>query len=111
MDRDNLIEGVEAYGKNSIHKEFSLTLHVTDEDGVEKLKAYPKCVVANAGPARKIENGAEEVAEFEVEISVTPDAYGEGLYEALVDELDDDTVADTWMTAFTPDLVRPAQPQ
>lgn len=105
MNREGLITGVKAYGRNSTHKEFSAVMHVTDEDGAEKLKAYPKCVV-KSGKATKIENGAEEVAETELEIGVTADEYGEGVYEALVSELEDETVIDTWMTAFTPALVR-----
>lgn len=106
MEHDDLLEGVKAYGRNSVHKEFSLTAHVVDEDGEVKYKAYPKCTVANAGPVRKIENGAEEVAEFETEISVTPDEHGYGMYEALDSELTDESVKGTWMTAFTPDLVQ-----
>lgn len=106
MDREDLIDGVKGYGKDSVHKEFLVTMHITDEDGVEKLKAYPKCRVASTGPVRKIENGAEEVAEFETEISVTPDEYGYGLYEALVTELKDESVKETWMKSFTPALVQ-----
>lgn len=106
MDGDDLVEGVKAYGRNSRHKEFSITMHVLDEDGNEKLKAYPKCIVSNLGPARKIENGAEEVAEIELEITVTPDEYGYGMYEALVTEVTDENVKETWMTAFEPDLVQ-----
>lgn len=105
MNVEGLIEGVKAYGVNSVHKEFSSTMHITDEDGVEKYKAYPKCVV-ETGLARKIENGGEEVAEVELEVSVMPDEYGNGLYEALADELTDDEAKAAWMTAFTPDLVQ-----
>ena len=104
MDLDSLIEGVKGYGLNSVHKNFSMVQHVTDEDGVEKLKAYPNCVV-KTGKTSKIENGAEEVAQVELEVSVSPDTYGQGLYEALVDEIDE-SVASAWMTAFTPELVQ-----
>lgn len=105
MDVDGLVEGVKAYGSNSVHQEFSSTMHVVDEDGEEKYKAYPNCVV-ETGLARKIENGAEEVAEVELEVSVSPDKYGNGLYEVLADELTDTTVKNTWMSAFTPELVQ-----
>lgn len=105
MNVDGLIEGVKAYGRNSVHKEFSSTMHITDEDGVEKYKAYPKCIV-ETGKASKIENGGEEVAEVELEVSVMPDEYGNGLYEALAEELTDETAKTTWMTAFTPDMVQ-----
>lgn len=105
MTLTTLLEGVKAYGRNSKHKAFSLTAHVTDEDGNEKYKAYPNCVI-ESGVTRKIENGAEEVAELEIEASVLPDTYGNGLYEALATELTDTTAKSTWMTAFTPELVQ-----
>jgi hypothetical protein len=104
MNIDSLIEGVKGYGQNSVHPSFGLVAHVTDEDGVEKFKAYPNCVV-EAGKANKVENGAEEVAELEFEIAVSPDEFGQGVYEALADEIDE-TVAGQWMTAFTPELVQ-----
>lgn len=108
MTLDALIEGVRAYGENSVHGEFSSVAHVKDEDGVEKLKAYPNCVI-ETGVVRKIENGAEEVAELELEVSVMPDEHGNGLYEALVDELTDEEVKTKWLTAFTPELVQVAE--
>lgn len=108
MELDTLIEGVRAYGRNSRHKTFAAVMHVLDEDGNEKLKAYPNCIISSGGPARKTENGAEEVAELELEISVMPDDYGNGLYETVVDELTNETVKTTWMTAFTPEMVQVA---
>lgn len=105
MGLDTLLEGVKAYGRNSRHEGFAVTMHITDEDGDEKLKAYPNCVM-ETGISRKIENGGEEVAELELEISVMPDEHGNGMYEALVDELTDESVKSTWMTAFTPELVQ-----
>lgn len=105
MELDTLIEGVKGYGINSVHKEFSTTQHVFDEEGVEKFKAYPKCVI-ETGVVRKIENGAEEVAEIELEVSLMPDEFGQCMYEALASDLTDETVKNTWMTAFTPDMVQ-----
>lgn len=103
MELDTLKEGVRAYGSNSRHKTFCLTLHVTDEDGEEKYKAYPNCI-CSARPAMKVENGAEEVAEVEMEIAVAPDANGNGMYEALAEGLDT-SIASAWMDNFTPELV------
>ncbi len=105
MNLDSLIEGVKAYGRNSVHESFSAVLDVEDEDGAEKLKAYPNCVM-ETGVTRKIENGAEEVAELELEISTMPDEYGNGMYEALVEELTDEEVKNTWLNGFTPELVQ-----
>ena len=107
MNLDTLIEGVKAYGTNSVHKEFATTQHVFDEDGVEKFKAYPRCII-ESGVARKIENGAEEVAEIELEVSLMPDEYGNCVYEALAEELTDETVKTKWMTAFDPSMVQVA---
>lgn len=105
MTLDTLVEGVKAYGRNSIHKAFSIVMHIKDEDGVEKLKAYPNAIITT-GVTRKIENGAEEVAELELEVSVMPDEHGNGMYEAVVTELKEENIKNTWMTAFTPELVQ-----
>lgn len=105
MNLDTLIEGVKAYGTNSRHKTFSTTQHVFDEDGEEKFKAYPNCII-ETGVARKIENGAEEVAEIELEVSLQPDEFGNCVYEALASELTEETVKNTWMTAFDPSMVQ-----
>lgn len=107
MNVAGLKEGVKAYGSNSLHPEFTLTANVFDEDDVEKLKAYPACMV-QSNMSRKVENGAEEVAQIELEISVMPDDEGNGLYEVIVDDLTDETVKQSWMDEFTPALVKAA---
>lgn len=104
MNRTNLKEGVYAYGQGSSHPEFSLTQRVFDEDDVEKLKAYPRCIL-ESGPKRKVENGQEEVPELELTISILPDEFGEGMYEALAEDLDEET-AKKWLTDFSPELVQ-----
>ena len=104
MNISNLIDGVMGYGTNSVHKEFAITQKVQDEDGNVKFKAYPKCVI-ETGVARKIENGAEEVAEIELEVSLMPDDNGQCMYEALDEKLTG-TLKTTWMTAFSPELVK-----
>lgn len=107
MELDTLIEGVKAYGQNSRHEGFAIVQDVFDEDGNEKFKAYPNCII-QTGVARKIENGAEEVAEIELEVSVMPDEYGNGVYEALASELADETIKTKWMTGFEPSMVQVA---
>ena len=107
MNLDSLIEGVKAYGTNSVHKGFACVQRVFDEDGVEKFKAYPNCII-ETGVKRKIENGAEEVAEIELEVSLMPDENGNCVYEALASELTDETIKTKWMTEFEPSLVQVA---
>ena len=104
MKLDSLKEGVYAYGQNSVHKTFAMVADVYDEDDNEKLKAYPNGVV-NTGVVRKIENGAEEVAELELEVGLMPDEYGNGMYETIVAE-DDEETATEWLTAFDPEMVQ-----
>lgn len=98
MTRPDLAKGVIAYGEESRHPEFILTALVKDEDGNVKYKAYPNAVV-NTGVTRAIENGAEEIEEIELEISVSPDEYGEGLYELYASE--NTELAKTWMKNFS----------
>lgn len=113
MERDSFIAGAYAFGENSLLPECLMAVHVTDEDGKEKLKAYPR-VTATTGPARSVENGGDEVEEIEPEFSVMPDDDGEGLYELFIDDIDDSKKADIidkWMTSFTPDLILKAKQQ
>ena len=107
MDNANLKDGVKGYGKDSRHKNFALVAKVLDEDGNVKFIAYPKCIV-NSGLANKIENGADEVAEIELEVTIQPDDNGFAKYEAIDSALDVE-VKGQWMTAFTPELVKKSQ--
>ena len=100
----NLKEGVYAYGKNSLHKEFSLVAQVEDEDANIKYVAYPRCIMTN-GISGKVENGAEEVAEIEITVSVFADDYGYCKYEAPASGLDEVTKG-KWMTEFSSDLAQ-----
>lgn len=105
MVSDGLKDGVYGYGQSSVHKPFCYTCRVLDEDGIEKLRAYPKCTISS-GKVSKVENGAEEVAEGELTIAVTPDEYGFGVYEAIVTDDLDESIINEWLTNFTPDLVK-----
>lgn len=108
---DGLKKGVYAYGEDSLHKVFTITERIFDEDGNEKLKAYPKCSI-QTGVARNVENGADEVAEVELEVAIMPDDHGEGMYEALITDLDEEdkeTLVTEWMTKFNRKLVEKAE--
>ena len=106
MARDELVDGVAAYGRDNRHPEATLVAKVLDEDGVVKYLAYP-CVNANTF-ARSIENGGEEVAEKEIEFSYMPDENGYGFYEAVENDLGEDAnqLKTKWMTAWTPELMK-----
>lgn len=106
MKNDDLADGVYAYGTSSLHPVACITLDVFDEDDVEMFKAYPVCTVTT-GPSRKVENGAEEVAEVELEVAVSPDDNGQGVYEALANGLAEN-IKTAWMESFTPELVKTA---
>ena len=104
MERDDLADGVYAYGQTSLHPEVCVTADIYDEDDNEKFKAWPRCVIST-GANNSIENGTDEVAEVELEIGYMPDDYNEGFYEALAANLSDE-IKTAWLNAFTPDLVR-----
>lgn len=104
MNREGLVEGARAYGKNSVHPEFAITQTVVDEDDEVKLKAYPRCIM-ESGPTRPITNGAEEVAELNMTISLLPDEDGECMYEALESGINKE-IAEKWMSEFTPGLLK-----
>ena len=42
---------------------------------------------------------------LELEFAIMPDEYGEGLYEAVEDDLKDETVKQKWMEEFSRKLV------
>lgn len=97
--------GVYAYGADSKFGNFCLTADVIDEfEDITKLIAFPNCS-SNNGFAFNIENGADEVAELEIEFSAMQDDFRKCYYEAIIDELEDPTLADTWRTGFTHELV------
>ena len=99
MELEALKDGVYAYGKNSKHKYFCFTAEVQDEYERVKYRAYPRCIITD-GIARKTENGADEVAQVEFTIKVTPDEKGNGLYEATLEELQDATLKQIWIEKF-----------
>lgn len=104
MEREELAEGVYAYGQSSLHPEVCVTADIFDEDDNEKYKAWPRCVIST-GANSTIENGVEEVAEVELEIGFMPDDANEGFYEALASDLTDEAIKTNWLNAFTRELV------
>lgn len=104
FNNDGLKDGVYGYG-NKVHAQGTLTARVLDEDGNVKYKAYPNAV-ASAGPARKIENGADEVAEVEIELALSADENNRVVYDAYEDEIKEESLKTQWLTNFTPELIK-----
>ena len=104
MTHSTELDGVVSYGQLNTHPEFSITQEVYDETGDLKYKAYPRCTI-ESGPTRSVENGAEEVAELELEIKLLPDDYGQCMYELLV-SADTNGLASSWLEGFTSDMVQ-----
>lgn len=96
--------GVKSIEKNSKTKAFTFAAEVYDMNRVKKLIALPK-VECVSGFMKSIDNSATEVAYVELEFRARYDANGNIYYEAFEDEITDETVKTTWLTAFTPDLV------
>lgn len=106
LKTDGLKPGIWAYGDLSSGKRFVFTADVIDEfEDIVKLIAFANCS-NNAGFKIAVENGAEEVAQLELTFTALADSLGKFYYEALVAELEDETVATTWHKDFTPELVQ-----
>ncbi|GIN71247.1 hypothetical protein J14TS2_17220 [Bacillus sp. J14TS2] len=106
LSNKDLKPGVWAYGTLSKGKKFIFTADVIDEfEDIVKLIAFVNCTNAT-GFRIQIENGSEEVAQLELEFSVLPDELKNFYYEALVNDLGDETVAKQWHKQFTTDLVK-----
>jgi hypothetical protein len=101
----DLKPGIYSYGTDSKAKRFTLTADAIDEfEDVTKLMAFPDCVSAT-GFTFNIENGADEVALMEISLEAYPDEFKKILYDAMISELEDPTIADTWHTQFDRTLV------
>lgn len=98
--------GVYSYGSTSAGSSGTLTFKLVDMDGVkEKLIAFPN-VKLNTGFVFSYENGAEEVAEVEMEFKAMVDAQSRFYYEGFVDDITDAAIKSGWAAAFNYDLVK-----
>ena len=108
LTNEGLKPGIYAYTEKSKGKRFVLTADVVDEfEDQVKLIAFANCS-SNTGLQISIENGADELAELELEFTVLKDDSGRFYYEAFEAELEDPTVAEEWHTDFTPELAEVA---
>lgn len=108
LKNEGLINDVYSYGMKSVGEDFSFVAEEYDtfEDN-NRLIAFPNCSAAT-GFVKSIENGADELAEFEVEITALPDAYGEFYYEGMNLPAD---VQTKWLTTFNPAELRKVTPK
>ncbi len=98
IDTKGFKPGVYAYGKDSLGKVGCLTFSAYDlMETDEELLAWPKATVGS-GLSLSIKNGEEEVAEIELDFSITADEAGMFMYRGFKSELGN--VADTWHTKF-----------
>lgn len=105
LTNEDLKAGVYSYGSDSLGKDFVFTADVIDsfEDNT-KLIAFPNA--SNSGGFTiNIDTSQEELAMLEISFSAVADVANQFYYEAIVAELDDPTIAETWHTNFTRDLV------
>lgn len=105
LSNEGLKPGVYSYGEGSLGKDFVWTADVTDDfEEITKLIAFPKGS-NSAGLTLTIDSSQEELALLELTFAAVADENGQFYYEALVPELEDPTIATTWHTNFTRDLV------
>lgn len=98
IDTTGFKPGVYTYGDSSLGKVGCLTFSAYDlMETDEELLAWPKAAVTS-GLTLSIKNGEEEVAEIELEFSITADEMGKFMYRGFRSELGQ--LADTWHSKF-----------
>ncbi|PHF56811.1 phage tail protein, partial [Bacillus thuringiensis] len=76
ITNEGLIDGVYSYGIDSLGKDFAFVAEELDifEENT-RLIAFPNCTSAT-GFVKSVENGAEELAEVELEVTALSDEFG-----------------------------------
>lgn len=105
LSNEGLKPGIYSYGEGSLGKDFVWTADVVDDfEEVTKLIAFPKAS-NSAGLTLSIDSTQEELALLELSFSAVADTAGQFYYEALVPELEDPSIAETWHTDFDRTLI------
>ncbi len=100
ITNDGLKPGVYAYGTDSKSEDFSLTADAVDDfDDIVKIMAFPNCSSAT-GLTFTIDKGNDEVAQMELEFTVTRDDNKKFFYEGFIDEIEESGLVDMWHKAF-----------
>lgn len=105
MTNEGLKEGIYGYGSNIKAKKIIFTAKVEDMEGNIKYIAFPNMDDVS-GLTISINNDVTEIEMKNFEFSALKDENGMFYYEALEDEITDETVKTKWLTAFTPELVK-----
>lgn len=105
MTNEGLKEGIYGYGANIKAKKIKFTAKVEDMEGNIKYIAFPNMDDVS-GLTISINNDVTEIEMKNFEFSALKDENGMFYYEALEDEITDETVKTKWLTAFTPELVK-----
>lgn len=105
MTNEGLKEGIYGYGANIKAKKIIFTAKVEDMEGNIKYIAFPNMDDVS-GLTISINNDVTEIEMKNFEFSALKDENGMFYYEALEDEITDETVKTKWLTAFTPELVK-----
>lgn len=109
LSNDGLKAGVYSYGADSKGLPFVFTADVVDEfEDVVKHIAFTNCA-SSVGLKISLENGADEVAEMELEFTAMADVNRKFYYEAFADEITDQTLLTKWHSEFKPSLVTGTQ--
>ncbi len=105
LSNEGLKTGVYAYGSDSFAKPFTFAAKVIDMEENVKLIAFPNLTDVK-GLFFNVNNETTEIEMKDFEFSALKDSNNKFYYEAYESELEDDTVKNTWLTNFTPDLVK-----
>lgn len=107
LSKDSRLKpGIYSYGADSVGKAFSLGILSEDEfEHQQQLIGMLNCSAMN-GLKFTIENGADTIAELELDVKVMVDeAYGKFYYDAFVSDLEDKTLVDLWMSKLKPEIL------
>ena len=105
MTNQGLKEGVYGYGADIKSHKIVLTAKVEDMDGNIKYIAFPNMDDVQ-GLNININNDVTEIEMKNFAFSALKDENDMFYYEALEKDITDDTLKSTWLTNFTPELVK-----
>lgn len=110
LSNKDLKPGVYSYGVDSRGAGGIFTWETLNiEETISKYLAFPNGSFVG-GLKLTLENGLDEIAPVEMQLTFMKDENRKFMYEAFDYELDDD-VKEAWMKSFNPDLVKKLNPE